>query len=940
MLKKVVDLISYEGKGLNTNPNVFTVTKDHSPNMMNVRVEHDGSKMKRLGTVTMNSVIISDSASSGFSPTGSITDNLIAFWTMNEPSGDRYDSYGGHRLLDNNSVLQAGGINKQAALFVLANSEYFLHVNTSTLATGDVEFGMSAWFYLNSTSTTLQRTIISKKDEITGKNTVLLLHCDGLDGATTFNDNSSTGHTVTANGNAQIDTVQSKFGGASGLFDGTGDYLTVPSHADFGFGTGDFTIEFWMRFNASGEMYVFDIGGGTNFYILIGASTVTVLVAGVDQTSSYTHDTNAWHHFAITRNGSTVRFFIDGIQINTNLTAGGSVSQGEVRIGGYSGGGATSNGWIDELRISKEAKYTTNFSLATEAFSNPVDLLEYEYWLYVDTDNVLTFNVSSSGTVSNGQIRATSFGAVTTSTWYNAIAYHSAGSNLIAVGINLSMNSGSYTAGVRSGSAPFVIGAVSNGASSFFDGRIDEVGFWKKHLNTNDRILIYNSGNANTWQTAFDNSTWASFDFGASNIRWLVVAAGTGIFASSNLGVTFITIATDRTANYQYFERSKNILVSGADSYDSPLYWVGSAGTYMSLLNTSAPLAKYWVNHQGFLIGLNTNTKKRGFYYEDENSQLTGDWGDTFDLPSSNDDEITNGFILRRRLYVSTRYYLYGLDYIGGNPDWSYRKIKDFGFVSRTVRILTIEGIGEVAIGLDWGNKIRIFDGADDKIISSIIEFDNKYCDFALNKVSNSGSGKVISFAEIERNEQYYRLCFAIGGNSTQTTHFLNFNPRNSSFWPDDNRPFNTMCSAESNNVSFMMAFDRSGWCHMLDSGNKDAGITAIQDIYDSSYLYDKSPSQAQKDHRLDLYFVNTTAGRIYVKENVNFEKSFKDRDNFVISGTGIKKIFHKSIDIPVESNVYQYRITTSGGTNDPWIFLRHDFFIQGLGIGITEENV
>lgn len=78
--------------------------------------------------------------------------------------------------------------------------------------------------------------------------TKLLLHCDGTDGSTTFSDNGVTGHTVTANGNAQIDTAQSKFGNASGLFDGTGDYLTIPDHADWNFGTGNFTIDAWIRF--------------------------------------------------------------------------------------------------------------------------------------------------------------------------------------------------------------------------------------------------------------------------------------------------------------------------------------------------------------------------------------------------------------------------------------------------------------------------------------------------------------------------------------------------------------------------------------------------------------------------------------------------------------------------------------------------------------------
>ncbi|MEJ0012775.1 MAG: hypothetical protein WDM94_09155 [Bauldia sp.] len=60
---------------------------------------------------------------------------------------------------------------------------------------------------------------------------------------TTFVDSSASGRTITANGNAQVDTAQAKFGGASALFDGAGDYLTVPASADFNFGTGDFTVE-------------------------------------------------------------------------------------------------------------------------------------------------------------------------------------------------------------------------------------------------------------------------------------------------------------------------------------------------------------------------------------------------------------------------------------------------------------------------------------------------------------------------------------------------------------------------------------------------------------------------------------------------------------------------------------------------------------------------
>ncbi len=80
-------------------------------------------------------------------------------------------------------------------------------------------------------------------------NTKLLLHMDGSNGSTNFVD-SAQSRSVTANGNAQISTSQYKFGGASGYFDGSGDYLTVPDSSDWTFGTGDFTIDLWVRFSA------------------------------------------------------------------------------------------------------------------------------------------------------------------------------------------------------------------------------------------------------------------------------------------------------------------------------------------------------------------------------------------------------------------------------------------------------------------------------------------------------------------------------------------------------------------------------------------------------------------------------------------------------------------------------------------------------------------
>src|SRR5215510_10654891 len=95
---------------------------------------------------------------------------------------------------------------------------------------------------------------------------VLLIHCNGTDGSTTFTDSSVSAHTVTADGNAQVDTAQSQFGGASALFDGNVDKLEITGTlGDFNFGTGEFTIDFWIRFSSvSGDQNIFDFSNFGN----------------------------------------------------------------------------------------------------------------------------------------------------------------------------------------------------------------------------------------------------------------------------------------------------------------------------------------------------------------------------------------------------------------------------------------------------------------------------------------------------------------------------------------------------------------------------------------------------------------------------------------------------------------------------------------------------
>jgi len=214
-----------------------------------------------------------------------------------------------------------------------------------------------------------------------GGYTKLLLSMNGLDGSTSFPD-SATGKTVTANGNAQIDTAQSKFGGASGLFNGSGDYLSLADSADWAFGSGGFTFDFWVRFPSSPgsaqcvfAQYVDD----SNTQMVLRTSTSWVYQiksAGsfiIEISGSSTINANTWYHIAVTRSGNTFYVFQDGTQIGTGTDAdavpdfAGSAYVGTLGSGTYP---YWLNGWLDEFRVSKGiARWTSNFTPPTAAYS-------------------------------------------------------------------------------------------------------------------------------------------------------------------------------------------------------------------------------------------------------------------------------------------------------------------------------------------------------------------------------------------------------------------------------------------------------------------------------------------------------------------------------------------------------------------------------------------
>ena len=170
---------------------------------------------------------------------------------------------------------------------------------------------------------------VSSGEGVLFANNVLLIHADGTNNQNnhTFLDSSNNNFTITRSGN----TSQGSFSpfsqtGWSNYFDGSGDRLTIADNTALRFGTGDFTVEFWMYADRT-NAYMRPIGtgsteGGTWSIILNNDATFTLAFAtsGVFS-SAISYSANIWQHIAIIRSGSTVSCFVNGVRQQTTTSS-------------------------------------------------------------------------------------------------------------------------------------------------------------------------------------------------------------------------------------------------------------------------------------------------------------------------------------------------------------------------------------------------------------------------------------------------------------------------------------------------------------------------------------------------------------------------------------------------------------------------------------------
>jgi len=180
-------------------------------------------------------------------------------------------------------------------------------------------------------------------------------------------------------GNAQIDTAVKKYGTGSIKFDGAGDKLLIKEHAGtLTFSTDDFTVETWAYFNSvSGTSILIDWRSangnqGLRPTLYVEGTALSFYNGSVRISSnSLSGRTNQWLHVALVRSSGQTKLYIDGTQEGVTYTDSTNylgTQDGSLYIGALGDGSYETNGYLDDLRITKGvARYTSNFTPPTAA---------------------------------------------------------------------------------------------------------------------------------------------------------------------------------------------------------------------------------------------------------------------------------------------------------------------------------------------------------------------------------------------------------------------------------------------------------------------------------------------------------------------------------------------------------------------------------------------
>ena len=201
--------------------------------------------------------------------------------------------------------------------------------------------------------------------------------------AYTFTDSGATGHTITSYNEAHHSGSNKKIGSTSIAVGNDLGYFSVPDHADWEIGTGDFTIEMWIHasnMHTGTHVYAMDFQDTSGDRITLtsraGASSGLWYGTGWGNTgTAYAWPANEWFHVALCRQGGTGRAYLNGVQketLSSWTTNFGGTFTITFGINASPVAAHALDGYLDEIRFSNVCRYNdgTTFTPSTTAFSS------------------------------------------------------------------------------------------------------------------------------------------------------------------------------------------------------------------------------------------------------------------------------------------------------------------------------------------------------------------------------------------------------------------------------------------------------------------------------------------------------------------------------------------------------------------------------------------
>jgi hypothetical protein len=149
-------------------------------------------------------------------------------------------------------------------------------------------------------------------------------------------------------------------------FDGIDDHITLENNYDLS--SGPYSIEAWVKLNSTtgiktvlSKRNVNNLGAG-GFDLVVNNGAPTFRWNGKSISTSSKLTTERWYHLAVTFSYSTISFYVDGILMGTNASAGNPLYITDPFLIGAIHNANTPtiprdyfHGWIEEVRIWKTA---------------------------------------------------------------------------------------------------------------------------------------------------------------------------------------------------------------------------------------------------------------------------------------------------------------------------------------------------------------------------------------------------------------------------------------------------------------------------------------------------------------------------------------------------------------------------------------------------------